>query len=263
MKNQMGLILAILICAVLGIALVWSRKESSQRQKEDEVRIGNYSNQLVAATASLDQQRQVNTALEGDLGRQRDALTRLTNSYTEIAASLSKTEGSLKSALDEVSKRDAKITRLESQNQALDQRALDLSGEITNLTVQIEDTRNKLAASEGDKAFLEKELQRLLTQKADLERQLNDLAFLKSQVSRLKEEMAVSRRLQWIREGLLARADEKGASQLMTKTAAKDTPQPSYDLNVEVSADGSVRVVPAISNAPAAPPAGANAKSPR
>src|SRR5262249_19212910 len=95
---------------------------------------------------------------------------------------------------------------------------------------------------------LEKELKRLMTEKAELERQFNDLTVLRAQVSRLKEEMNIARRLEWIRQGVFARAEQKGAQQLMQGGAAPQTQakttKPTYDLNVEISADGSVKVIP-------------------
>jgi chromosome segregation ATPase len=169
----------------------------------------------------------------------------------------------LKAAQEEVAQRDAKISELEAQNQALDQRTADLSTSITNLTSQIEDTQKKLATSEGDKAFLEKELQRLMSEKAELERQFNDLTILRAQVVKLKEELNISRRLEWIRQGLFTRSEQKGAQQLMQKSTptpaeANNTnaqpARPNYDLNVEVNADGSVRVIPP-TNSPAGAPA--------
>ena len=109
---------------------------------------------------------------------------------------------------------------MEAQNQALDKQAVDLSTAITNLTTQIEETKRKLATSEGEKGFLEKELKRLMAEKAELERQFNDLAVLRAQVSKLKEELSVARRLEWIRQGLFASTDQRGAQKLMQGTAA-------------------------------------------
>jgi chromosome segregation ATPase len=201
----------------------------------------------------------VNTSLEGDLKKERESYSDLTNAFTQVSANLDKTESSLKTTREEVVRRDSRIADLESQNQALDQRASDLSAAITNLTSQIDDTRKKLVASEGDKAFLEKELERLIVEKAELERQFNDLAVLRAQVSKLKEELSISRRLEWIRQGLFARGEQKGAEQLMqksvTSTNRQPKEQPAYDLNVEVSADGSVRVIPPLTNKPSASPA--------
>jgi predicted nuclease with TOPRIM domain len=134
-----------------------------------------------------------------------------------------------------------------------------LSLQITNLNAQIAETQRKLTASEGDKAFLEKELKRMMAEKSELERQFNDLTVLRAQVAKLKEELSIARRLDWIRRGLFASADQKGAQQLVQAgPAAVGTGQPKtnlYDLNVEVSADGSVRVIPPLTgtNAPPKP----------
>jgi chromosome segregation ATPase len=221
----------------------------------------------------LDRQKQVNAVLESDREKQKkalDALTStydaLTNTYTHVVANLAQvsnnlvqTEAALKTSQQETAKRDAKITELEVQNQALDKKAVDLSTAITNLTTQIQETKRKLATSEGEKGFLDKELKRLMAEKAELERQFNDLAVLRAQVSKLKEELSVARRLEWIRQGLFASTDQKGAQKLMQAPAASQVKalKPAYDLNVEVNANGSVKVIPPLTNRPAAtnPPA--------
>jgi len=135
----------------------------------------------------------------------------------------------------------------------LDKKAADLSLSLTNLTVQIAETQRKLAASEGDKAFLEKELKRLMGEKAELERQFNDLVVLRAQVAKLKEELNIARRLEWIRKGLFAVEEQKGAQLLMQRQPVAKTTN-VYDLNVEVNADGSVRVIPPLTNGPAVTP---------
>jgi chromosome segregation ATPase len=257
MNHRAATIVLALISAGLVVAFIWSQQRATYQRNKDADSIVYYSNHLVQTSASLDQQRQVNTSLESDLKGQKEAYTDLTNAYTRVSATLEKSEASLKASQEEVARRDTRIADLESQNVALDQRALDLSTAITNLTTQIDDTRKRLAASEGDKAFLEKELERLLSEKAELERQFNDLAVLRTQIAKLKEELNVSRRLEWIRQGLFARADQKGAEQLMQKSfltnrLAKE--QAAYDLNVEVSSDGAVRVIPALTNSPPVAP---------
>lgn len=263
MKNRVGIIILILICVCLSLGLIWSQKSSSEERGMAAERIGSYSNKWVSTSVDLENLRQVNAELETDRNRQTATLNTLTNLYTETSATLEKTAATLKSTQEEMAKqvaqRDARISELESQNQALDQRAVDLNSSITNLTAQIDQTQKKLAASEGDKAFLEKELQRLITEKAELERQFNDLAVLRTQVAKLKEELNISRRLEWIRKGLFAADEQKGAQKLMqlsAQSAAASQPAklPAYDLNVEVKSDGSVRVVPPETNAPAATP---------
>lgn len=262
MKNRMGIVVLILICVCLAIGLIWSQKSASDQHASDIDRVGTYSNKLVNTSADLEKQRQVNAELENDRIRQSEALNTLSNRYTETSGALEKTAATLKATQDEmnreVARRDARISELESQNQALDQRAVDLSTSITNLTSQIEDTQRKLLASEGDKAFLQKELQRLMAEKAELERQFNDITVLRAQVAKLKEELNISRRLEWIRKGLFASDSQKGAERLMKLAASSANPPqpeqkaPSYDLNVEVNSDGTVRVIPASTNAPSA-----------
>jgi chromosome segregation ATPase len=260
MKNQMGIIVLILICAGLSVVLVLNQKHLTAQQNKAADTISTFSNKLVRTTGDLEEQRQVNILLTNDLTARRTEIVGLTNKLAETAGLLAQTADSLKATQEQVAQRDSKIASLESQNQVLDQRAFDLSASITNLTVQIEDTQKKLAASEGDKAFLQKELQRLMAEKAELERQFNDLTVLRAQVAKLKEELSIARRLEWIRQGLFARDEQKGAQLLLQKSAASASQQPkspSYDLNVEVSADGTVRVIPPLANTPGAtnPPA--------
>jgi hypothetical protein len=97
-----------------------------------------------------------------------------------------------------------------------------------------------------------------MTEKAELERQFNDLDVLRKQVAKLKEELSIARRLEWIRKGLFAASEQKGAQGLLMKgpgavPAARTDTSNHFDLNVEVNADGTVRVIPPLTNNPAAP----------
>lgn len=262
MKNLIGVVILAVVCIGLVVALMVTKKTATQEKQQDTAKILVFSNDLVKTSSALDDQRQVNFTLEKDLETRKQQLGELTNKYTEVAAkytdtasTLAKTEQSLKAAQDEVAKRDAKISALEVQSQTYEQKAIDLSVALTNLTTQIVDTQKKLAASEGDKAFLEKELKRLMGEKADLERQFNDLTVLRAQVAKLKEELSIARRLDWIRKGLFSSADQKGSQQLIQRgpgaLAAVESTTNHYDLNVEVNTDGSVRVIPPLTNSPA------------
>jgi Chromosome segregation ATPases len=246
----------VVVCLGLGIGLVSVRKQADKQQHSDSEKIDTLSNKWVKVSGDLDEQRQVAAMLEKDLDAQKKSYGDLTNNYTQVTANLVKTEGELRATEAEIKKRDARINELESANQVLDKQASDLSTSLTNLTAQIDDTRKKLAASEGDKAFLEGELKRLMAEKAELERQFNDLTVLRAQVSKLKEELSIARRLDWIRQGLFAASEQKGAQKLMqgvnSPSLQAKTAKPNYDLNVEVSSDGSVKVIPPRTNTPPA-----------
>jgi chromosome segregation ATPase len=258
MKNLIGVIILAVVCIVLGVTLFTTSNKAKEVKKQDDEKINNYSNQVVETSGRLEEQRQVNVLLTNDVVARKTEILALTNKYTELAATHAQTEATLENTRAEMAKAEAKINELEAENSKLDQKALSLSNDITNLTARIEDTQRKLAASEGDKAFLEKELKRLMTEKAELERQFNDLDVLRKQVAKLKEELSIARRLEWIRKGLFAASEQKGAQGLLMKgpgavPAARTDTSNHFDLNVEVNADGTVRVIPPLTNNPAAP----------
>lgn len=266
MKNTVVVVLLAVACLALGVWLIVSKKQAVQQKKADTETIVDLSNKWSGTSIKLDEREQVILNLYKDLANTNDYIARLTNDLGQTTANLSKTSADLESARqsikakeEEVAKRDARIKDLEAQNDSLDKRAMELTNAIAGLNVQIADTQRKLNTAEGDKAFLEKELKRLMGEKADLEKKFNDLEVLRVQVKRLKEELVIARRIEWIRKGLWG-TDEKGASRLMErpKTAtASGADTNRYDLNVEIGSDGNVRVIPPATNRPTtnSPPA--------
>jgi chromosome segregation ATPase len=230
------------------------KRHASEQRSQDVQRIETLSNQWTKASTDLDEQRKVASLLEKDMEAKKSeyekSLTQLTNNFTEISSKLIKTETDLRVAEKQIKEDTAKIADLESQNQAADRKAAQLSVDLTNLTAQISETQRKLATAEGNQAFLEKQLKQLMADKAELERQFNDITILRAQVSKLKEEMVIARRLEWTRQGVFASSEQKGAQKLMQGLSAQGpkTSRGNYDLNVEVSSDGSVRVIPAATN---------------
>lgn len=254
MKNLIGVIILAAVCIGLGVVLFTSKKQAEDEQRGATNTILSLSNDVVKTSSDLTEQVQVNTMLSNDLTKARSDFGALTNAFTEVTGSLTrnlkKTEENLKATQTALAERDQKINALETQNRELDEKAIDLSAALTNLTSQITETQRKLDASEGDKAFLQGELTRLIAEKQELEKQFNDLDTLRRQVSKLKEELSIARRLEWIRKGLFSAGDQKGATKLMNVKPLTDNTN-VYDLNVEVNADGTVRTIPGLTNAPA------------
>ncbi len=262
MKNRTGVIVLAVLSVLLVVVLFVVKKQASDERQKSAEQIVDYSNRWITIDEKLTDQQRVNLVISNDLVAGREERAALTNRLAETSnalsaanASLEQTRVTLKATEEEVTKRNARIADLETQNSELDRQALKLSTDITNLNAKITETQRKLDASEGDKAFLEKELQRLMAEKADLEKQFNDLNALRTQVARLREELNISRRLEWIRQGLFAAEDQRGAQHLIQRgpTAPGAAPKPArYDLNVEVNADGSVRIIEPLTNRPAA-----------
>ena len=263
MNNRTGVVVLALLSLGLAIALTIVGLNSASHSREASSTILDYSNKLASSTQTAETQRGQLTALQTNLNFHKQAFADLSNNFTktsadlaQASANLAKTEVSLKNTETELTKRNESIMQLTAQNQELDKQAMDLSAAITNLTAQISDNQKRLASSEGDRAFLEKELQRLMAEKAELERQFNDLAVVRAQLAKLKSELNISRRIEWIRQGLYASTDQRGAQQLIQGLPAAQPPpkktKPAYDLNVEVGADGTVKIIPPLNNRPAA-----------
>jgi chromosome segregation ATPase len=254
MKIKVAVVILALAVLALAIGLIKTSQDAAAQQKKDHEDMAYYSNSWSQTHAELDNYKETNLVLFKQIGDESTHIQQLSNDLSQATDALNQKESALKTAMEQAAKRDSQISDLESTNEALDKQALDMKATIAGLDTQIADTQKKLDASEGDKAFLEKELARLTAEKADLERKFNDLAVLRDQVRKLKEELDVSRRLEWIRDGVYARQDQKGAQGLMQTSLAGNTktiPTNNYDLNVEVKSDGSVQVIPPITNAPA------------
>ena len=118
MKTKMGYIILVLICAVLVGILIYNNKQATDQKKHDEASIIVLSNQWSETRANLEEQKQVNLTLEGELNKSRTEGASLSNNLNQVAANLTKTEAELKAARDEMAKRDAKIAELETQKEA-------------------------------------------------------------------------------------------------------------------------------------------------
>jgi chromosome segregation ATPase len=259
MKSKIAIIVLVLVALGLGVALVAQKREADRRATELIEQIGYHSNQVVQKAAKLDEQSQVNTRLMSDLEARAAELRGLSNSLSKVISDLERSDAQakataeqLRNAQGELARKDQKINELEGERTALGKQMDTLTNSISNLEKMIAETERKLATTQGEKDFLFKELTRLRAEKAELERQFNDLAVLRAQVSKLKEELAVARRLEFIRLSLFGGTAKGGAEKLMAQPKpAVASATSNYDLNVEVRQDGAARVV-APTNAAAA-----------
>ena len=248
----------VLVIAALGLGTGWfvTSKKATDERVVAESRIIALSNDVVATTVKLTEQQKVNVHLETTLGQRGEELKLTSNKLTAVTGELAKTETDAKAAAEkakaELDERNAKITELEGQKDELTKKMDGLNVQITGLAGQIRETERKLAASEGDRELLQKELKRLLAEKAELERKFQDLAALRDQVRKLKEELSIANRLDFIRRSLYG-FEKKGAQALsegVRSPGAKATNAP-VQLNAEVGTDGSAKVSVS-TNAPAA-----------
>ncbi len=247
-KNmKAAFVLLILVALGLGVALMMRHDQATKVKQQDEQIKTVLSNRVEETQAKLDEAEKMTVFLQTNLTLKGEELSATSNSLTKIAADLARTQKKMQeeanAARAEIERRDQQITQLTSQTNQLTMKMDDLTSNIDKLSKLIGETERKLLASEGDREFLLKELKRLQTEKADLEKQFSDLSVLRTQISKLKEELSVARRLEWIRMGIYGMQDKKGAERLMNPTTPGSKTN-NFDLNVELRQDGGATIVP-------------------
>jgi chromosome segregation ATPase len=248
-------IVLLVVCSLgLGVALLLvhnKRVQVEHAKAETAENLTNTLKRLDDVRQKLDEQEQVAMKLETNLLVRGQELASASNNFMKISAELAKTQKEMQSAAEaaraEIERKDAQITQLTTKTNELSMKMDDLTSSIGSLSKQISATEKKLLASEGDREFLLKELKRMQSEKAELERQFNDLSALRTQVAKLKEDLSVARRLEWLRMGIYGLQEKKGAERLMAGTPTPGST--NYNLNVELKQDGGAVIVPRQTNA--------------
>jgi chromosome segregation ATPase len=233
---------------------MWRHTKAVQQAKADTEVKSALTNRVEDLRTKLEDSEQVNLAMQTNVTQLTQSLTTTSNSLVKTMADLAKSQQDAQAAAEaakqELSKRDDRIAKLEGEKDQLDKKAADLQSAIAAMEKAINETEKKLAAAEGDREFLLKELKRLQSEKAELERQFNDLRVLRDQVAKLKDELSIARRVEWLRMGIYGTQVARGADKLLE--AAAKTPGSKYNLKVELKQDGGARIVPsATTNSPA------------
>ena len=245
MNAKLIAVVLLLASLGLGIGLYLSVDKAREEREASAARLNTLSNQLVTTTLQLNEEKKETSSLKTNLVQKIEEAGIYSNKISFVTAELTRTEQEAREAAEkskaELELRDRKIVDLESQKDDLTKQMNALTGRITGLQSQIQETERKLAASDGDRESLRKELRRLVTEKTELEHKFQDLATLREQVSKLKEDLAVARRIEFIRKGLYG-FDKKGAQLLQEgfrrPTPLAPAPSTGGTLDVEVRSDG-------------------------
>jgi chromosome segregation ATPase len=249
-----AIVFLIMASLVLGVGLMMRHRQAVQVKKQDDERITMLSNRVEDTKNKLDEQEKLAMYLQTNLAVRTEELSGASNSLSKLSIDLARTQKEMQAAAEaakaEIERRDAQISQLTSQTNALTLKMDDLTSSIGKLGKQIAETERKLTASEGDREFLLKELKRLQVEKAELERQFTDLAALRTQVAKLKEELSIARRLEWIRMGIYGSQEKKGAERLMAGATPPGKTN-NFNLNVELKQDGGATIVGTNTNKPA------------
>ena len=243
---------------------------TSARLEKSQEDATTYSNHVTTLTSQLTEQLLARAKLETNLAfTERKAANELASVRADLsttAASLEKSQAEAKAAAAAIAaanlaiaEKDKKISALESQNADLDKEAIRLRNSLTNIEAQIQAAKKKLDAAEGDQQLLLAEWKKAEAQKAELEKKFSDLAVLKERVKTLRDNIAIDRRLDYIRRGLYDAGEQKAGDRMINPPVA-GPPATNKSLDVELHQGGEIKVnPPASTNAPSAraPSAGA------
>ncbi len=257
MNAKVVAVLLLLASLGLGVGLYLSVDKAREERENAATRLTTLSNQIVSATVQLNEEQKDNASLKTNLVQRTEEAGIYSNKLSFIAAELTRAEGEAREnaakSQAELDKRDRQIAGLENEKDALSKQMGSLNGQITGLEGQIKETERRLSASEGDRDFLKNELRRLVAEKSELERKFQDLALLRDQVHRLKDELSIARRMEFIRKSLYG-FDKKGGQLLQEGVHRSElvTTAPDSRLNAEARSDAAPRRSDAATNAPAA-----------
>jgi chromosome segregation ATPase len=239
MMNTMktGFIALVVVSLGLGIGLLARHLKADEEVKAARKEQQHMAVQLEEARRKADEHSRMASFWESTLAVRARELNDTSNALAKVSAELAKAQ---QDARLELAKRDVRIAALEGQRDDLSKNMDILKSAIADLEVQITDTKTKLATSEGDRAFLLKELDRLQAERTELVRQFNDLAILRAQVAKLKEEAAVAQRLEWMQKGVYVMQGRKGAESLLSRVAPASF-QTERKLKVEIHQTGEAK----------------------
>ena len=244
-----AIVILTVISLGLGAGLVFQRQNATVVVRAAEASRDSYSNSWSQVKGKLEDTEKVASTLETTLNSRTETLSATSNELAKTASDLARTQSDYASAQTEVKKQQTQIAELESKRDELTKKMEELTASIDSLETRIVDTKKKLAASEGDRNFLLKELTRLQDEKTTLVAQFNNLSALRAQVAKLRDEAAVNQRLTWIQAGVYNLRDKEGAERLIATT-----PIPARSdnrLEIELEQNGPAKVVtPQTTSAP-------------
>ncbi|MGB0421710.1 MAG: hypothetical protein ACPGL0_11125 [Limisphaerales bacterium] len=235
----------------LAVFLYVEMDKANKAKQASQQTIETLTQDLQTANTQLADEKKTTASLTKQLGERTQALETLQTRFTTVTGELKASQQEVSRVSDELSTTRDSLAEKEQQIADLASERDDLSGQMAKLNVDLKDlesliadTQKKLAASEGDRGFLLEELKRLQTEKAELEKQFNNLAALRDQVRKLKDELSIARRIEWIRKGILGAGNTPKGATLLMRGFKRTEPKANFDLNVELNQEGGVKVLP-------------------
>jgi chromosome segregation ATPase len=174
MKYKTGTILLVVIIGLV-VALVVTKKQAANLHMQNTASLLELSNQLETANLNFNGLGQINLMITNDLAATSQTLAEASNQLVETSGRLTLVKKEFESNQARITGLNGLVGNLEPQNQELNERAMSLSNSLVALNAEIFALRHQLATTGTNNTLLAAELQKQMEQKAELERQFNDL----------------------------------------------------------------------------------------
>ena len=182
MKQYLSTVLA-LVCTVLVISLIVMKRGDNAQHENDAGAIAGFSNQLTSAQGQIASCNGTILTLSNRLDESLSASLTLSNHLIEAESTI---------VLDtkQITNLNRHVAEMESENQTLGRRVMDLTNQVAGLTSQIALTEASLNQANKDYALLENRLRRDVAERIVVERKFNNLSELQAQKQKLKKNPA-------------------------------------------------------------------------
>jgi chromosome segregation ATPase len=255
-------VIATLAGAVTAVYLLDAKETISTQAAtitKHEVKIeGLKSEKVTLETAKAELTQKLDTTTT-TLSSTETKLSDLTNEHYESLKEMEVQRKVEEDLMEQISAKDEKISALngelqtaQNKNRDYDSQVKTLNNQMADKDREIDDIGRRLKSTEEDRDHLLLEQKKLIAEKAELEKQFQDILVLRKKVQQLQVELMASKKLEWLRRGFYGGARKKGGSQLMSMSKRNNhkTVSANADLNVEVRRDGTVKIVPIETNSP-------------
>ncbi len=252
-------IVALIGGAVLVVFLSSARTEIKDHKKtiaDQKGTIETLTQEKETLTANTTKLTQELTQAKNTITDTAERLLKANDDFTKLKSEhdtfIEKTAQELAAKDEAIKALNDDLAAAKNKHRDYDTQIDDLNSQIVTKDQEIDAIQRRLEASDADREFLLKQRDKLIAEKAELEKQFQDIAVLREKVLKLQGELMASRKLEWIRRGLYGSARQKGGSKLMSmsRRKTKEDPTTSADLNVEIRRDGTVKIAPTSTNTP-------------
>ncbi|MGD0208776.1 MAG: hypothetical protein ABSC89_14345 [Verrucomicrobiota bacterium] len=182
MKQYLSTVLA-LVCTVLVISLIVMKRGDNAQHENDAGAIAGFSNQLTSAQVQIASCNGTILTLSNRLDESLSASLTFSNHLIEA-------ESAIFLDTEQITNLNQHVAEMESENQTLGRRVMDLTNQIASLTGQITLTRASLDQANTNYALLENRLRRDVAERIVVERKFNNLLELQAQMQKLKKNPA-------------------------------------------------------------------------